>query len=145
MRQRNCGNFSNHVSDLALLISKEQAIGYCRYYDNHHLEVVKGFFLTSIYKEWGMGMTYHQASTRFLLDRIPLIDRRRSHRVANPDDADDERSDDQDDELASEQGGGRCGGQRHSPGSHPRNTQQPSYLFQFTNLVRCDSFSTLGS
>ena len=67
---------SEHVSDLALLISKEQAIGYCRYYDNHHLEVVKGFFLNSTFKEWGM--TYHQASARFLLDRIPLIDQRRS-------------------------------------------------------------------
>ena len=41
---------SEHVSDLALLISEEQAIDYCRYYDNHHLEVVKGFFLNSIYK-----------------------------------------------------------------------------------------------
>ena len=75
MRQRNCGNFSNHVSDLARLISEEQAIGYCRYHDNHHLEVVKGFFLNSIYKEWGM--TYHQASARFLLDRIPVIPRHR--------------------------------------------------------------------
>ena len=73
----------------------------CRYYDNHHLEVVKGFFLNSIYKEWGL--TYHQASARFLLDRIPLIDRRRSHLVANPDDADDERSDERGDELAAEQ------------------------------------------
>ena len=69
--------------------SEEQAIDYCRYYDNHHLEVVKGFFLNSIYKEWGM--TFHQASARFILGRIPLIDRRRSHLVANPDDTDDER------------------------------------------------------
>ena len=61
----------------------------CRYYDNNHLEVVKGFFLNSIYKEWGM--TFHQASARFILGRIPLIDRRRSHLVANPDDTDDER------------------------------------------------------
>ena len=95
-----CGNMSEHVSDLALLVSEEQAIDYCRYYDNHHLEVVKGFFLNSIYKEWGM--TYHQASARFLLDRIPLIDRRRSHLVANPGVADDER----DDELAAEQAAG---------------------------------------
>ena len=71
---------SEHVSDLALLISEEQAIDYCRYYDNHHLEVVKGFFLNSIYKEWGM--TYHQASARFLLDRIPLIDRRGMYSAA---------------------------------------------------------------
>ena len=41
--------------------------------------------------------TDHQASARFLLDRIPLIDRQRSHLVANPDDADDERSDERDD------------------------------------------------
>ena len=71
-------NLSKHVSDLALLISEVQAIDYCRYYDNQHLEAVKGFFLNSIYKEWGL--TYHQASARFLLDRIPLIDRRCGHR-----------------------------------------------------------------
>ena len=47
-------------------------------------------------------MTYHQASVRFLLDRIPLIDRRRSHLVAYLDDADDERSDEREGELASE-------------------------------------------
>ena len=62
---------------------------------------MKGFFLNSIYKEWGI--TYHQASAHFLLDRIPLTDRRRSHLVVNPDDADDERSDERDDELAAEQ------------------------------------------
>ena len=39
---------SEHVSDLALLISEEQAIDYCRYYSNHHVEVVKGFFLFSL-------------------------------------------------------------------------------------------------
>ena len=41
-----CGNMSEHVSDLALLISEEQAIDYCRYYDNHHLGVVKGYSST---------------------------------------------------------------------------------------------------
>ena len=53
-------------------------------------------------------MIYHQASARFLLDRIPFIDRQRSHLVANPDDADDddERSDERDDELAAEQAAG---------------------------------------
>ena len=56
------GKLSEHVSDLALLISEEQAIDYCRYYDNHHLEVVNGFFLNSVYKEWGMP---YQASARF--------------------------------------------------------------------------------
>ena len=64
-----------HVSDLALLISEEQAIDYCRYYDNHHLEVVKGFFLNSVYKVWGMPY-HHQASARFQLDFITLVDRR---------------------------------------------------------------------
>ena len=36
-----CGNLSEHAADLALLVSEEQAIDYCRYYDNHHLELVK--------------------------------------------------------------------------------------------------------
>ena len=70
-----CGNMSEHVSDLALLIYEEQAIDYCRYYDNHHLEVVKGFFLNSVYKVWGMPY-HHQASARFQLDFITLVDRR---------------------------------------------------------------------
>ena len=65
---------------------------------------MKGFFLNSTFKEWGM--TYHQASARFLLDRIPLIDRRRRHLVANADDADDERNDEWDDGLATEQEAG---------------------------------------
>lgn len=55
---------------------------------------MKGFFLNSIYKMWGVA--YHQASACFLLGRIPLIERRRSHLVANPDDANDERSDELD-------------------------------------------------
>ena len=45
-------------------------------------------------------MTYHQASAR-VLDRIN--NRRRNHLVANPDDAEYERSDEWDDELAAEQ------------------------------------------
>ena len=45
-------------------------------------------------------MTYHQASAR-VLDRIN--NRRRNHLVANPDDAEYERSDERDDELAAEQ------------------------------------------
>ena len=43
---------------------------------------------------------YHQASAR-VLDRIN--NRRRNHLVANPDDAEYERSDEWDDELAAEQ------------------------------------------
>ena len=38
-------------------------------------------------------MTYQQASAR-VLDRIRLNNRRRNHLVANPDDAEFERSDD---------------------------------------------------
>ena len=45
-------------------------------------------------------MTYHPASAR-VLDRIN--NRRRNHLVANPDDAEYERSDEWDDELAAEQ------------------------------------------
>ena len=45
-------------------------------------------------------MTYHQASAR-VLDRIN--NRRRNHLVANPDDAEYERSDEWDDELAADQ------------------------------------------
>ena len=44
-------------------------------------------------------MTYQQASAR-VLDRIRLNNRRRNHLVANPDDAEFERSDERDDELA---------------------------------------------
>ena len=51
-------------------------------------------------------MAYHQASARFLLDRIPLTDRRRGHLGANPDDADNEQSDERDDELAAERQAG---------------------------------------
>ena len=47
-------------------------------------------------------MTYQQASAR-VLDRIRLNNRRRNHLVANPDDAEFERSDERDDELAAEQ------------------------------------------
>ena len=47
-------------------------------------------------------MTYQQASAR-VLDRIRLNNRRRNHLVANPDDAEYERSDEWDDELAAEQ------------------------------------------
>ena len=50
-------------------------------------------------------MTYQQASAR-VLDRIRLNNRRRNHLVANPDDAEFERSDERDDELAAEQAAG---------------------------------------
>lgn len=63
----------------------------------------KGSFLN---KEWGMNYHYHQASARFLLDRTPLIDRRRSHPVVNSDDADVERSGGRDHEFAAEQAAG---------------------------------------
>ena len=84
-------------------------------------------------------MTYHQASAR-VLDRIRLNNRRRNHLVANPDDAEYERSDEWDDELAADQAA-----VNEMVAAIPANTQQPLYLFQFTHLERCDSFSTLGS
>ena len=88
-------------------------------------------------------MTYQQASAR-VLDRIRLNNRRRNHLVANPDDAEYERSDEWDDELAAEQAAGDAA-VNEIVAAIPANTQQPLYLFQFTHLERCDSFSTLGS
>ena len=88
-------------------------------------------------------MTYQQASAR-VLDRIRLNNRRRNHLVANPDDAEFERSDERDDELAAEQAAGDAA-VNEIVAAIPANTQQPLDLFQFTHLERCDSFSTLGS
>ena len=62
-------------------------------------------------------MTYHQASAR-VLDRIN--NRRRNHLVANPDDAEYERSDEWDDELAADQAA-----VNEMVAAIPANTQQP--------------------
>ena len=66
-------------------------------------------------------MTYHQASAR-VLDRIN--NRRRNHLVANPDDAEFERSDERDDELAAEQAAGDAA-VNEIVAAIPANTQQP--------------------
>ena len=74
---------------------------------------------------------------------LVLISEKRFH-AANPDDAEFERSDERDDELAAEQAAGDAA-VNEIVAAIPANTQQPLYLFQFTHLERCDSFSTLGS
>lgn len=58
---------------VAQLVAGELAVDYCRYYENHHPEVVKGFFLKSLYKEWRV---CHRAKARFGFGRLALIDTR---------------------------------------------------------------------